>query len=445
VRRITAAPLLVLLLALIAGAQDTLDPLLERLAADDPLERWAAARELGARGEAARGALPALLERLRDPESWVRLEAGRAVVRVGARKRDVPDLVKRLDEPDHEVAQIVAEALAGVGASATPALLAALESDERVLRRNALLAIELLGRHAAAAAPRVLDLVFDADASTRNAAARALRRVGGWAADYVPDLVDRLQFGDEKVKWVAARVLGGIGPAAKAAVPALRELLASDSARVKEAAAGALKRIAIAPRREPHPALLDPARAKERAPERFRVAFETTKGRCTVELVRTWSPHGVDRVFNLVRIGFFDDTAFFRVLKGFVAQFGLNGDSRVSNVWSAASIPDDPRQESNVRGTLCFAQTSRKDSRTTQLFFNLGDNGRLDAMGFTPIGRVVDGMDVIDALFSGYGDARPGGEGPDQRAIQSMGNEHLKREFPMLDYIRSARVVEEKR
>jgi peptidyl-prolyl cis-trans isomerase A (cyclophilin A) len=171
------------------------------------------------------------------------------------------------------------------------------------------------------------------------------------------------------------------------------------------------------------------------------VKLETTKGDLVIEVVRAWAPHGADRFYNLVRIGFLDDTAFFRVLDGFVAQFGLHGDSRVNGAWVNRTIPDDPRTQANARGTVSFAKTDSPDSRATQLFVNLGDNAKLDDLGFAPIGRVVEGMDVADALFAGYGDAAPRGEGPDQRSIVSLGNEYLKRRFHRLDWIKQATVL----
>lgn len=189
--------------------------------------------------------------------------------------------------------------------------------------------------------------------------------------------------------------------------------------------------------------LLDPASAElnARAPESFRVRFETTRGEFTVAVHREWAPQGADRFYNLVRAGFYDDVRFFRVLSGFVAQFGISGDPSVSAAWRTATIPDDPVSESNTRGRLTFA-TSGPDSRTTQLFINYADNSQLDDMGFAPIGEVVEGMEVVDSLYAGYGEGAPRGQGPDQGRIQAQGNDYLRESFPSLDHIIEATIVD---
>lgn len=197
-----------------------------------------------------------------------------------------------------------------------------------------------------------------------------------------------------------------------------------------------------APAATPLPPLLDPSRATEQAPEEFRVRFETTEGDFVVEVVREWAPRGADRFYNLVKIGFYDDVAFFRVLDGFVAQFGIHGDPAVNRAWSGTAFPDDPVVESNTRGTLTFA-TAGPDTRTTQLFINFGDNSNLDRMGFAPFGRVVEGMDVVDSIYSGYGEGAPRGRGPDQSRAEAMGNEYFRESFEKLDYIERARLVEQ--
>lgn len=182
------------------------------------------------------------------------------------------------------------------------------------------------------------------------------------------------------------------------------------------------------PPRSPRAALLDPSLATELAPEVFQVEFHTTRGSFRVEAIRSLAPIGVDRFYNLVRLGFFREAAFFRVIPGFVVQFGIHADPAVCAAWKEARLDDDPVQESNARGTLTFAMAG-PNSRTTQLFVNLTDNARLDAMGFAPIGRVIEGMDVVEALYSGYG------EKPSQPRIQAEGNAYLRDEFPQLDYV----------
>jgi len=181
--------------------------------------------------------------------------------------------------------------------------------------------------------------------------------------------------------------------------------------------------------------------APKETPASFRVKFDTSKGPFVVEVVREWAPNGADRVYELVNQKFYDDSRFFRVLKGFVAQFGLNGDPKVNQLWSQLKIIDDPAKQKNQRGYVTFA-TSGPNTRTTQLFINLRDNPNLDSRGFAPIGRVVDdGMDVVDKLYSSYGDSiTRGGNGPDASRIQGMGNEYLIRQFPQLDYVKTARI-----
>ncbi|HEY7473227.1 MAG TPA: peptidylprolyl isomerase [Gemmatimonadota bacterium] len=177
------------------------------------------------------------------------------------------------------------------------------------------------------------------------------------------------------------------------------------------------------------------------APETFRVRFETTAGDFVVESRRGWAPRGVDRFYNLICEGFYDEVRFFRVIEGFMAQFGIAADPGTAPGWHRDRIEDDPVTESNTRGRVSFA-TAGPGTRTTQLFINYGDNSRLDGQGFAPIGEVVEGMSVVDALHAGYGEGAPRGRGPDQGRIQSEGNAYLEREFPSLDWIRRATIVE---
>jgi peptidyl-prolyl cis-trans isomerase A (cyclophilin A) len=182
--------------------------------------------------------------------------------------------------------------------------------------------------------------------------------------------------------------------------------------------------------------LLSPGSAemRETAPERFQARFETSAGVFVVDVTRAWAPRGADRFYNLVRHGFYDGVRFFRVVPGFVVQFGISGDPAVAARWRDAVIPDDPVTQSNGRGTLTFA-TAGPGTRTTQLFISYGDNRRLDAMGFAPVGLVVEGMDVVDRIFPGYGEA------PDQGLIESRGTAYLAERFPQLDSIARATIV----
>jgi peptidyl-prolyl cis-trans isomerase A (cyclophilin A) len=191
-----------------------------------------------------------------------------------------------------------------------------------------------------------------------------------------------------------------------------------------------------------HPASdLDPSLATAKAPETFQARFTTTKGDFVVEVHRSWAPNGADRFYNLVKMGFYDDTRFFRAIDGFMVQFGLPGDPQVSAKWRDATIQDDPVTQSNLRGYVTYAQTGRPNSRTTQVFIDYRNNSRLDASGFAPFAKVVAGMDVVENLYKGYGEGAPDGEGPNQSLIQSQGNEYLDREFPKLDRILRTEIV----
>jgi peptidyl-prolyl cis-trans isomerase A (cyclophilin A) len=173
--------------------------------------------------------------------------------------------------------------------------------------------------------------------------------------------------------------------------------------------------------------------ALRQAPDSFRVLFETTRGPFVVQVSRAWAPIGADRFYDLTEQHFFDESRFFRVVPGFVVQFGLNGDPKVNEPWDAKRLADDSVRQTNARGTIVFA-TQGPNTRTHQLFINLADNARLDGMGFAPIGRVIDGMNVVDSLYSDYG------ESPDQTYIQTLGNSYLDRMFPKLDRIKTARI-----
>ena len=188
------------------------------------------------------------------------------------------------------------------------------------------------------------------------------------------------------------------------------------------------------------PSELDPARATERAPEVFAARFTTTQGEFVIEVHRSWAPRGADRFFNLVRIGFYDDTRFFRAVEGFMVQFGIPGDPVVAAKWRGTSIPDDPVTQSNLRGFATFAMAG-PNSRTTQFFIAYNNHPRLDASGFAPFGKVVKGMEVVDALYKGYGEGAPEGHGPNQERIQTEGNAYLDSEFPKLDRVLKTEIL----
>jgi peptidyl-prolyl cis-trans isomerase A (cyclophilin A) len=185
--------------------------------------------------------------------------------------------------------------------------------------------------------------------------------------------------------------------------------------------------------------LANPGALTEKAPATYKARFDTSKGPIVLEVRRDWAPNGADRFYNLVRNGFYDNTRFFRVISGFMVQFGINGDPAISSHWRAATIKDDPVRQSNTRGMITFA-TSGPNSRTSQVFINFADNSQLDKMGFSPFGHVTTGMNVVDGLYSGYGEGAPNGRGPDQGRIQTEGNAYLTKQFPRMDYVKKATI-----
>jgi peptidyl-prolyl cis-trans isomerase A (cyclophilin A) len=186
--------------------------------------------------------------------------------------------------------------------------------------------------------------------------------------------------------------------------------------------------------------LKSPAALTEQAPAMFKADFDTSKGPIVITVHRDWAPIGADRFYNLVKNGFFDDVRFFRVLDGFMAQFGIHGDPAIQAAWTTARLKDDPVKQSNKRGYVTYA-TAGPGTRTTQLFINYGDNGgSLDKQGFAPFGEVTTGMSVVDKLYSGYGEGQPQGNGPSQGALTSQGNAYLAKSFPKLDYIKTATI-----
>ena len=186
--------------------------------------------------------------------------------------------------------------------------------------------------------------------------------------------------------------------------------------------------------------LLRPALLTAKAPATYEVKFTTTKGDFVLKVTRAWAPLGADRFYNLVRHHFYDNTSFFRVLRGFVVQWGISAYPPVSAAWSHAPIKDDPVVQSNLRGYITYAMGG-PNSRTTQVFINLVDNKRLDAMGFSAFGQVTQGMDVVDSLYSGYGEGAPDGKGPAQDAIEKLGKAYLDKDFSQLDSIKTTTLI----
>ncbi len=177
----------------------------------------------------------------------------------------------------------------------------------------------------------------------------------------------------------------------------------------------------------------------EHAPDVYKVKFETSKGDFVVQVNKAWAPIGAERFFQLVQSGFYDKARFFRVVPRFMVQFGINADPKVSMLWQNRVISDDPVKQSNTRGKITFA-TRGANTRTTQVFINFADNARLDNSGFSPFGEVLSGMEVVDSLYSGYGEVAPRGNGPRSELMQTQGNEYLERDFPRLDYIKKATI-----
>ena len=190
-------------------------------------------------------------------------------------------------------------------------------------------------------------------------------------------------------------------------------------------------------------ALKTPAALKEMAPAMFKVDFDTSAGAFVIEVHRDWAPNGADRFYNLVKNGYFDNARFFRVISGFMVQFGISGDPALNSVWREARIPRDPVKQGNTRGNVTFAMQggpNGPDTRTTQMFINFRDNSNLDPLGFASFGKVAKGMEVVDKIYSGYGEGAPSGNGPEQGRVQSEGNAYLMKDFPKLDYIKKATI-----
>lgn len=182
-----------------------------------------------------------------------------------------------------------------------------------------------------------------------------------------------------------------------------------------------------------------PAPVKEVVPDVFHVKLDTSKGTIDIEVHRDWAPAGATHFFQLVKSGFYGGARFFRVVRGFVVQFGINGDPQTNAMWANATLPDDPVKQHNVTGTVTYAMRG-PNTRNTQLFINLADNRSLDSRGFAPIGKVVDGMPAVLELYSSYGDMPPMGQVPDPGRLQQQGNDYLDSHFPRLDFIKKATV-----
>lgn len=186
--------------------------------------------------------------------------------------------------------------------------------------------------------------------------------------------------------------------------------------------------------------LRNPAALTEQAPPTFKANFDTSKGKFTIQVTRAWAPLGADRFYNLVTNGYYDECRFYRAIANFMAQIGIHGTPAIDRSWMNASIKDDPVKQSNKRGFVTFA-TGGPNTRTTQFFINFKDNTGLDRMGFAPFGEVVSGMDVVDNLYSGYGEGAPSGRGPSQPKVHAEGNAYLTRDFPKLDYVKTATIA----
>ena len=186
--------------------------------------------------------------------------------------------------------------------------------------------------------------------------------------------------------------------------------------------------------------LLSPAAFTETAPATYNVKFDTSIGEFVVRVTRAWAPNGADWFYNLVKNGFYDETRFFRAVPNFMVQFGINGNPAVAKVWQNARIPPDKVTQSNKKGFITFAMGATPDTRTTQVFINFRANTNLDGMGFAPFGEVVSGIEVVDKIHTGYGEGAPSGKGPAQGRVVAEGNAYLAKEFPKLDYIKTATI-----
>ena len=187
-------------------------------------------------------------------------------------------------------------------------------------------------------------------------------------------------------------------------------------------------------------ALANPSALKETAPATYTAQFDTSAGAFTISVTRAWAPHGADRFYNLVKSGFYNDVRFFRAIPNFMVQFGIHGTPSVAAAWRNARLPVDKVAQSNRRGFVTYAMGASPDTRTTQVFINFRDNTNLDATGFAPFGQVTSGMEIVDKIYTGYGEGPPRGSGPEQGRLQAEGNAYLMKSFPKLDYVKAATI-----
>jgi peptidyl-prolyl cis-trans isomerase A (cyclophilin A) len=186
---------------------------------------------------------------------------------------------------------------------------------------------------------------------------------------------------------------------------------------------------------------MNPAALKAKAPDDFKAQFTTTKGDFVVEVHRDWAPNGADRFYNLVKNGFYDGVVFYRVVPNFMVQFGINGNTKIDAAWAHANIRDDAVKQGNKRGRVTYAMAG-PNTRTTELFINFKDNSFLDSQGFPAFGEVVEGMDVVDKIYGGYGDMQEmHGHGPSPSKIHAEGNAYLTKNFSQLDSIKTAKIL----
>jgi peptidyl-prolyl cis-trans isomerase A (cyclophilin A) len=187
------------------------------------------------------------------------------------------------------------------------------------------------------------------------------------------------------------------------------------------------------------PSLKDPVTLNEASPDKYRAKFDTSAGVFVIEVTKEWAPRAATRFYNLVKNGYYDENRFFRVLTGFMAQFGIHGDPAVNAQWRNYRIVDDARKQSNERSYVAFA-AGGPNTRTTQIFISLKENPALDGAGLVPFGKIVSGMNVVEKLYTSYGDGPPNGKGPEQAKIQAEGNAYLEKNYPKLDYIKKATI-----